>query len=328
MKVQSIYTSKILKKGLEFAAKNGSLFTATAALAFSTARPLIILATPKTDRENKEYAFTKSVSSTLIGYALMYCASTPVANAVKKVIDNPKDYLKPETIKALKINLKSTKTSSLFNFATQLLILGVGLVMAVPKSILTCSLIPPIMKNLFNKQKQDINKYNEPTFKGISEKPSALAKNIGKIIDKPLIHRLAEKYHDSNFEQALIYLTDILATITFMQQTSVSKGIKDDRKKALNYNAGISTGLSVAIGYLINHLTKKQTDSFVEKFKKANRDSKELNTYLEGIKIAKPALILGTLYYIIIPLISTFAADKFDKCHYPNKREEKSTCRH
>ena len=322
MKVQSIYTSKILKKGLEFAAKNGSLFTAATALAFSTARPLMILATPKTDRENKEYAFTKSVSSTLIGYGLMYCASTPVARAVKNIIDNPKEYLKPETIKNLKINLQSPRASSKFNFATQLVILGVGLIIAVPKSILTCSLIPPIMKNLFNKKPDNENpdkNSNKLSFKGIPDKPNVLSKGIAKILDKPFIGKLAEKYHDSNFEQLIIYLTDIMATAVFMQQTSSSKGIKDDRKKPLIYNAGISTGLSVAVGYLINHFTAKQTDNFVKKFSEANKNSKELNTYLEGIRVAKPALILGTLYYLIIPLISTFMADKFDNKQYLKK---------
>ena len=315
MKVQSIYKSKILKKGLEFAAKNGSLFTATAALAFSTARPLMILATPKTDKENKEYAFTKSVSSTLIGYGLMYCASTPVANAVKKVIDNPKDYLKPETIKNLKINLKAPRNSSMFNFATQLVILGVGLVIAIPKSVLTCSLIPPIMKKVFKKQPEKETGNNEVlSFKGgAKNSKNLLSTQIGKFIDKPFVHRLAEKYHDSHFEQLIIYLTDIIATATFMQQTAASKGIKDDRKKALNYNAGISTGLSVVGGYLINHFTKEQTDNFVKNFTEANKNSKNLNTYLEGIRVAKPALILGTLYYIVIPLISTFTADKFGK---------------
>ena len=67
MKVQSIYNSRVLKKSLKFASENGALFAATASLAFSAIRPLIILATPKTDKENRQYASTKSIASTLTG---------------------------------------------------------------------------------------------------------------------------------------------------------------------------------------------------------------------------------------------------------------------
>ena len=55
MKVQSIYNSNIVKKGLKFAAENGALFAATASLVFSTIRPAVILSTPGTDNRNKQY---------------------------------------------------------------------------------------------------------------------------------------------------------------------------------------------------------------------------------------------------------------------------------
>ena len=78
------------------------------------------------------------------------------------------------------------------------------------------------------------------------------------------------------------------------------------------YNAGISTGLCITGGYLINGITKKSTSRFIRNFRYANRDCKNLNKYIEGIKIAKPALILGSLYYIAIPLFATFMADRLD----------------
>ena len=39
----------------------------------------------------------------------------------------------------------------------------------------------------------------------------------------------------------------------------------------------------------------------------------KLDKYIEGIKIAKPILILGTVYYTLIPIVSTFLADRIDK---------------
>ena len=305
MKVQAIYNSNILKRGLEFAADNGALFVATTSLVLSTvARPIAIMSTPNTDKENKKYAASKSLASSAVGYGLMLCASLPLAKSIKKIDENPAKYLKSETINVLKNGEKSLTKSSKYNFATQLFKLGLGFVIAVPKSIMTCALIPSLMSKIFNKKEN--NHYNEtPTFTGLS-------KSIGKIIDTSFVKRMAEKYHNTNFQQHIISMTDALATGTFIFQTSKSKKIEENRKRALMYNAGISTGLCIAGGYAINNMTKKSTDKFIENFKEANKNSLKLEKYIEGIKIAKPALILGGLYYIAIPLISTFLADRFD----------------
>lgn len=305
MKVQAIYNSNILKRGLEFAADNGALFVATTSLVLSTvARPIAIMSTPNTDKENKKYAASKSLASSAVGYGLMLCASLPLAKSIKKIDKNPAKYLKSETINVLKNGEKSLTKSSKYNFATQLFKLGLGFVIAVPKSIMTCALIPSLMSKIFNKKEN--NHYNEtPTFTGLS-------KSIGKIIDTSFIKRMAEKYHNTNFQQHIISMTDALATGTFIFQTSKSKKIEENRKRALMYNAGISTGLCIAGGYAINNMTKKSTDKFIENFREANKNSLKLEKYIEGIKIAKPALILGGLYYIAIPLISTFLADRFD----------------
>ena len=52
---KSIYTNKALKKGLEFAAQDGAMFSATTILALSMlARPAAIALAPHTDKENKK----------------------------------------------------------------------------------------------------------------------------------------------------------------------------------------------------------------------------------------------------------------------------------
>lgn len=304
MKVQPIYNNKLFKKGLEFAADNGTLFVATTSLALSTfARPIAIMATPKTDIENKKYAAAKSIASSAIGYFLMLTASLPLAKAMKEIDKNPKKYLKTEIINTLKSGEKSLTKSRRYNFATQLFKLGLGFIIAVPKSIMTCNFIPLIMKNLF---KKDDKNNIEPTFTG-------LPKTIGKFIDTKYIKNLTEKFYNTNFEQHIISATDALATSAFIIQTSKSKKIEENRKKALMYNAGISTALCITGGYAINNITKKSTDKFINKFKEINKNSPKLEKYIEGIRIAKPALILGGLYYIAIPLISTFLADRFDE---------------
>ena len=327
MKVQAIYNNKLLKKGLEFASDNGALFVGTTSLVLSTvARPIAIMSTPKTDKENRKYATAKSLASSAIGYGLMLFASLPLAKSVKKINENPSKYLKNETIKALQNGEKSLLKSSKYKFATQLFKLGLGFVIAVPKSILTCAMIPTIMEKIFNSGKRKVESgklnnfqlstfnfqhdYNSPSFTGTTDK---IAKNIGKILDTPAVKKLTEKFHNTNFEMHIMALTDALATGTFITQTAKSKKIEEERKKALMYNAGISTGLCIAGGYAVDRLTKKPTDKFIKKFREANKNSPKLEKYIEGIKIVKPALILGSLYYIAIPLISTFLAERFDK---------------
>ena len=49
---------------------------------------------------------------------------------------------------------------------------------------------------------------------------------------------------------------------------------------------------------------------FIEKYKKINKKDPNLLKQIEGLKIAKPIIIAGLVYYIAIPLISTFMADR------------------
>ena len=109
-------------------------------------------------------------------------------------------------------------------------------------------------------------------------------------------------------------LTDSFLTVAFVHQVKKDKRIEKTRKKPLIHNSIISTGLCIGGGYAINRALKTPTERFIENFKKANKDLPELEKYVEGIKIAKPALILGIIYYIFIPIISTFLADRTGLC--------------
>ena len=298
MKVQSIYTNRIFKKGLEFASNKSAIFVGSVSLALSTiARPIAILSTPNTNKENKKYACIKSFASTAVGYGLMLGASLPVSNALNEIDKNKTKYLKPQTLKRL-------STPKKYAFATQLFNLGLGFLIAIPKSILTCALIPPFMAKIFPKKE---NQQKNISFTG------NLSKGIGKLIDTNAVQKLTEKFYNTNFEQHIMCLTDVVATGAFITQTAKNKKIEQERKKALMYNAGISTGLCIADSYIIDKALKKPTEKFIENFRKANKKSPKLEKYVEGIRVAKPALILGGIYYIIIPVISTFLADRFDK---------------
>ena len=316
---QSFYKNKLLHKGLEFAANKSGTFMAGAALAFSTLRPLSILATPKTDRENKKLACAKSIASAGINYTIMYGLTNVLAKGIKGIEEHPNTYLKPNTIKKLEEAGKPLSASKKYQFIAQLYKLGLAVAMAIPKSALTCALIPPIMNSFLNKNKNhqqqpQILKINSETNKKLSFKGlNPLSKGIGKSMNNPTMQKMADRFKDTNYAMHIPVIGDILATGAFIHQTNKSKKIKEDRKKVLNYNAAISTGLSIGASYVVDKALEKPAEKFIKKFSEVNKDAPKLAKYVEGIKIAKPTLIMGSIYYLAIPLISTFWAERIDR---------------
>lgn len=317
---KGLYSSKYLLKGLEFAADYPAIFTSTVSLGLSTfIRPASILATPKTDKQNKKHACAKSIASSAVGYIVML-ATLPVSIAIKKINNKPSNFLKQSTIQNLKGNAQELLKSQSYQLATQIFKLGTGFLLAVPKSIITCMLIPPIIALLFSKKTPQIQQptTDRPHSKIISFKGryntavDKLAFGIGKIIDLKPVQEFAKKFSKTNFALHMMNLTDVVLTWAFVHRTKHSKQIEETRKKALIYNTEIATGLSITGGYALHYATRKPEEKFIQKLSEIHKNSPKLEKYIEGFKIAKPALILGGIYYIIIPVISTFLADRAD----------------
>ena len=303
---QGLYTNKTFKKGLEFAAENGALFSAATIFGCSVGvRPLSIWMTPHVDKENKKVLCAKSIASSLAGNLMMFGISKPVANSIKKIDKNPEKYLSSKTIQNLKEKNETLQYSKTYTFATQMFKLGLGVVTAVPKALLTVAGLPVIMKKAFP-HKQETNRQNI-NFKG---KKDGLAKNIAKVINQDGMQKFSKKYKDSNFPMHIVALTDVLTTATFIHETNRSKKIEEKRKKTLAYNAAISTGLSILSGYIIDKLLDKPTEKFIQNFRKANKGLPNVEKQVEGIRIAKPILIMAGIYYTLIPFMSAFLSEK------------------
>jgi len=301
-----------MKQTLKFASENSALFVAGTSLAFSTfVRPVATLLTPKVDRENKILPFAKSVSSSLIGYVLMLGVSLPLARSIGKIDKNPLKYLKLSTIEALGDSKKNLEESKVYQFATQLFKLGLGFVIAVPKAFLTNRLIPPVMKTFF-KDTESLDDAHDKDLAFAGSK-DFIPNTIGKILDKEGLQKFAQKFKDTNFRMHIIALTDAFSTFVFARQVSKNDEIKDNKKKILINNAVISTALCIGLGYVLDKVFDKPAQGFIKRFSEVNKGDKNLPKYIEGIKLAKPALILGTIYYGIIPVISAFCADRIEK---------------
>ncbi len=327
MKVGSITTkickSDTLKKGLELAANNGGKFMAGTQLLFATAvRPLSIATTPKTDRENKKLACAKSFASSFVNYLLVLAVSNPIARNVKKLDKTPEKYLKPQTINLMKEGAKPLVESKSYQFATQMFKLGSNAVTAMPRAIVTCAMIPPIMAGIqFLNEK--LRKKPEPVktqkittspqnsqvaFKGVN-----IAKKMGKALDSPFMQKMTEKYKDTNFQMHTMAVTDTVTTLTLCHQVNSSKKIDDDRKKVLNNNSILSTSLGILSAYGVDKVTQKPTEKFIKAFSQVNKADPKLSKYVEGIRIAKPTLLYAGVYYTVIPMVSTFFAERLNK---------------
>ena len=342
MKIQNVATSrnnasfkggmnnKFLLKGLETVSNHGATFTAGLCTIMPlTIRPLAILATPDVEKENKLYACANSICSGLAKFGLIAAISLPIEYAVKKIDKNPEKFLNANVMKKWTAKNTSVVDSNAYKVATQTIKLGTGFLTAIPKSMITIALIPFIMGKLFN-HKFSQNAINDepqtpaqtPSFKGsLTDK---LAQGTSKILNKILESKSFEKYitKNQNAEQDIAKhisaSTDVLLSGAFAYQTINSEKIKENRKKALIYNNVISTSITLLGGYSIDRLVKAKTANYIEKFKEFHKDNPKLQKYIQGINIVRPALIFAGIYYIILPMFSTYLAQKID--NYANKK--------
>ncbi len=326
---KGFWNNKAVLKGLETISEHGTSFVAATTLAMAAGvRPIAIGLTPDVKKENKQYAITNSIASGLIKFAMVEAIAIPVENAVKKIDKNPEKYLNEKTINALKGSAKTLAESKKYKFASQVLKMGTGLVTAIPKAMITVSLIPVLMNALFPKKEKTIideriyNTYNpvfSPTFQRGAETPSfkggishQAAKGIGKILNTETMQKFANKFSskDANIARNMSMVTDVLLTTSFAIRTAKNEKIEKERKKPLIYNNIISTGVSLVGGYTIDKFVQKNTEGFIKKFSEINKNDPKLPKYIEGINILRPTLIFAGIYYGILPIISTYLADK------------------
>ena len=147
------FNSKLLHKTFLYASDNGAVLgAAIAAVTSVILRPIAILSLPNVEKENKQYACTKSIASSLLGYGLLYSVTKPLAAGLKKINANPEKYLNKETIKRLTDKGKNLLSSKKYMLATKTFTMGSDFAFAIPKAMLTVALIPPIMALFFGKK--------------------------------------------------------------------------------------------------------------------------------------------------------------------------------
>lgn len=332
---QQNFTTRLLKnktvlKTLEKISDHGTSFSAGTSLALSLVmRPIAIFSTPKVEKENKQYAATNSICSGLIKFGIVEAVALPIEKAVKNIDKYSEKFLDKKTIENLIKNTGTLTDSRSYKLMTQIIKLSTGFFTAIPKSMLTLALIPVLMGSIFKtkvqnpKEEKKIQQTTPFTAsnKEIKEKlhftgnVDIIPKMLSKIIDNKHFQNFAKKYEtkDKDIAKHITAATDILLTTSFAVQTNNSKKIKENRKKALIYNNVISTAITLGGGYWLDKMIAKGSTNFIEKFKHFNAKDPKLNKYIEGINILRPALIFAGIYYCVLPIFSTYLAEKVDK---------------
>lgn len=310
--VPRVLKNQYVLNGLEKISKHPTSFSAGLSLGMAgIVRPLAIAATPNTEKENKQYAITNSISSAIVKFLMVEMIALPVELAIKKIDNNPTKYLKTPNFKGYK-------------FITQFYKLLPGLFTAIPKSMLTVALIPVLMDKIFKIKPDEPlleSKTDNISSKGNISSQNFSGGNLAKIIAKTLNNKKIQEFAAKHEEKAqdiakhTTATTDILLVGTSAYKIQTNEKIKENRKKALILNNVISTGITLAFGYGIDKIIRSKTKDFIEKFKKLNADKppEKMVKYIEGINILRPAIIFAFIYYGILPFLSTYISDKLAK---------------
>ena len=194
--------------------------------------------------------------------------------------------------------------SGAFNSMKQILKISPEIISTIPKAVITTALIAPAFHFLFSKK--DNNKKGNVSFTGAQ-------KLVSNVMNNQKFQNFVIRNQNRNFVQSSLFFKDILATSLFAGFTMMNPKIKKEDKKPLINNSVISTGLTLLGAYGIDKLTQRPVEKMMCKLFKANKNSPNLEKYLNGLKVIKPIIILSGLYYIAVPVLSTFLAGKINK---------------
>ena len=136
---------------------------------------------------------------------------------------------------------------------------------------------------------------------------------VSSVVNDKTIQNLATKLKNTNYKQNMMFLSDIILTSAFVRKTSKNNNIEEKRKKPLILNSILSTAFSMISTLTVDKLIDNKYQDFVQKFVKENAQDAKLNKYLEGLDVIKTTLIISSMYYIVIPIISTFLSGKISK---------------
>lgn len=307
-----LYDNKLFLSSLEAISDHGASFIAATSFVSAVAlRPAVISLTPKVEKDNKKALSAESIVSGIAKLAVGLAVAFPVEKALKNIRKEPEKFLKKETIEKL-----SKKD---LDFLSQTIKMSANFISAIPKSILGVAVLPVVMDLLLFKKEKDLPKIKTQSFDEFRKQTSFSGGKIEKIASDVIDSKFAQEFakknskNNKNIARNMSVATDILLTTMGCVGIKSSKKIDKKSKKPLILNKIFSTAISILAGCTIDKTVQKIGNGFVENFKKVNLNNPKLPKYLEGLNIVRPTIIFALIYYGVIPLFSTYFADRFSK---------------
>ena len=321
----SFLNSKKLLKVLKFASDKGALVTSGTTVVFSAVlRPSVTMLTPNTPERDKKYSAAKSIASAAAVFLTTGLLSGKVNKGLEKITKNTDKYLTNKTIENLKDGAKNLKLSKKYETLEQIIRLSPEVLTVVPKLFLTSALISPIADFIIKKRDSksekegNLKQNTKQSFQGNSGKKTA--EIISKIMNNKKIQDFAGEIKNKKFIEGAIYIKDIIATGVFSGFVKINKTIDQKDKTNLIANTVVSTAVSILGAIAIDALFKKPIENLKKQFEIANKGDINMGKYLNGAKIIKSSIILGTIYYGIIPIIATYAGSRISNNRNVNKQ--------
>ena len=146
--------------------------------------------------------------------------------------------------------------------------------------------------------------------KTYSAMTDTLALGMGKVLNTESVIKFSEKFHNTNIADYVFKASGILLSSFVMFKTLTSDKIEEKRKKPLALNTGLSCAVATVGGLTVDKLLDKPVEKFIKKFVVSNPTVKNMDKLVDGIKVAKSAILFGTIYRFIVPVLATVAAEK------------------
>lgn len=166
----------------------------------------------------------------------------------------------------------------------------------------------PIRRNNPNIQNPSFG--NAGLTKAYSAFTDKLAVGMSKVLNSNSVIKFSEKFHNTNIADYVFKASGVLLSSFVVLKTLKSDKIEESRKKPLALNTALSCAVATASGLYVDKLLEKHVEKFVKSFKLANPNLKNMDRLVDGIKVTKSALLFGTIYRFIVPVLATIAAEK------------------
>ncbi len=360
---EKLAVNKFFNKFLDILADNSLIADALIALGLTAiARPASIYIIPTKDPEEKRknnYQVAHSIATGILGLATTIIAAEPIKRGVKKLMSNPKKYMKTDPSYIANNQRVFKETAGRLHQPIFLPLRAAATIMIVPTILSALGLSKNgkaavsstdkakidysfmsfkgsesksfkgfvDVKSSYDKavDKNDKAKSKDPSFKGAgSVVTEGIAKGVGKLADTNKFRQFIEWFAGKkNWFPHLIAGESLWLSGFYMQQTAKSKKIEKDQKLPMILNQGI-TALACTWGaYKLDGVINKKLDAYKAVYKRMNPNLADdlMNRRLTGIRLLGPLVIFTTIYRFVGPVVVTPIANWVSEKIQPHNKK-------